>query len=732
MARLLSYSKPKAGGKPKDDVVKIVRDRLAEAWEHDKDNRLEAQRDLNFLAGNQWPERDRQQREEAGRPMLTINRLPQFVRQVTNDIRQADVSIKVAPSDGAVAKAERVFDPKQEMQRQPAGIGDNGGPPMQEPKPAKPMTMAEVYNGLIREIQYQSSAGFAYAMAAEHQTSCGIGHFRVVTQYVNDDVFDQEIRIKAVQRPLSVYWDPAAVEMDRSDARWCIITDVMPLSAFKEAYPDAAEVDVENHEDSETTSLFWTSTEQVRVAEYWCKKPVKKQIAQLADGKVVELKKGMTAESLGQDIIVQREVEAFKVEQYIVSGSEVLEGPMQWAGKHIPVIPVIGSEIPLEDKTLRYGLIRFARDPQQLYNFARTAAAESMGQAPKSPWLVTRAMVSKFKSIWDNANRNNHPYLPYDPDENAPGLAPTRIAAPEVPAAFVNEAGIADGDIKATVGMYDPQLGQRSNETSGKAILAREKQGDTGTFHYSDNLRFALEHTGRMLIDLIPKIYDNERVVRILGEDNSERYVPINAVAGRDENGEPIYINDLSVGRYDCRVKIGPSYATKRQESSESLMAFMQAMPNAPPLIGDLVATNMDWPGADSIAERLRRAVPPEILGEDAPAPPPPDPMMEAQQQQQQQAIEAQMAEMQAKIEKLQADTQKVMAETERAQAETRKTEIETQMLPIEKAAQFERDEIDRDDRMYQAEASRADRIREFSARTSGATNGSSRPNGES
>lgn len=676
----------------KPDVVTKVRRHLADAFEHDRDNRVEASEDLNFLAGNQWPETVRRQRETEGRPVLTINRLPQFVRQVTNDIRQADVAIRVRPTDGAVVRAERVQNLEQERKALEMG--------QQAPK-QKPMLMADVMDGLIREIQYQSSANFAYATAAEHQVSCGIGHFRLMTDYVDDFSMDQTIRIKPINRPLSVYWDPKATEIDRSDANWCIVTDLIPESAFKEMYPDAKPTSVEHFEER-SSELYWTTADTVRIAEYWVKTPATKEIVQMPDGQVVDIsqfKKG-DREIIDEEIAINglqvRKVKSHKVEQYIVNGVEILEGPYEWPGKDIPIIPVIGSEIPVDDKVMRHGLIRFARDPQQLYNYARTSAAESMGQAPRSPWLVTPAMIRPFKDVWDTAHKALRPYLPYMPDPDQP-QGPIRQPPPDIPMAYFNEAQIADGDIKASVGIYDPQLGERSSETSGKAILARENQGDTGTFHYSDNLKRALEYAGRQLVEIIPKVYDNERVVRILGEDDSEFYVPINTAAGYDENGEPVYINDLSAGKYDCRVTIGPSYSTKRVEAAESMYQFMQAYPPAAQLAGDLIAKHMDWPGADAIAERLKRAIPAEILGEDAPEQEP-NPMEQAAMQLQMRNAEAETAKTEAEAQKAQAQTQQIMAGLQEmmakmeligaqiglTQAQTAKVATEAELAPAE------------------------------------------------
>jgi len=715
------------GSRQAPDVVTKVKQHLWQAWEADRDNRTDAASDMNFLAGNQWPEEVRQQREAEGRPMLTINRLPQFVRQVTNDIRQSDVAITVVPSDGAVHRAKRVVNPNspQQQQQQPEQInqlmpglpggpqmGHNGGPPMAS-KPE--MTMAEVYNGLIREIQYQSSATHVYATAAEHQVSCGIGWFRFLTDYENDDTFDQCIKIEAINQPLSVYCDPGATQFDRRDAGWIIVTDMLPKETFKERYPKAAEVGIETY-DVQQSELYWSSDDDVRIAEYWFKKPIKRTLVE------VETEDGGTAAEewpAGEKVpegVKSRVVETHEIIQYIVSGSEILEGPTKWAGKHLPFVPVIGSEIPLENKIYRYGLTRFARDPQQLYNFARTSATESMGLAPKSPWLVTAAMIKPFKHLWDSANKSLQPYLPYLPDPKAPGLAPKREAPPDVPVAFVQEAAVADGDIKATIGIYDPQLGQRSNENSGRAIMAREKQGDTGTYHYSDNLRRSLEYAGRILIDLIPQIYDSARTIRILGEDGVEAYVPINLVDLNDD-GVPDYVNDMSQGRYDCRVKIGPSYATKRMESADSMMAFMQAFPPAAQLIGDLVADSMDWPGSKAIAERLRRSVPAEVLGEDAP-PQQPDPMQELQQQM-----------LMKQLEKLDAEVAKLKADAEKSDAQADKIDAETELMPLDREFEEQRwetdqahREIDRDDARYKADADQMHRAQELRMRN--ATNG--------
>jgi hypothetical protein len=604
-------------------IVKEARERLEASWQADKDNRQEAATDLKFLAGDQWPEHVRKEREAEGRPILTINALPQFLRQVTNPIREADLSIKTAPVDGN-------SDPK----------------------------VAKIYDGLLKQIQYQSSAKAVYAQAAEHQSACGIGWWQIVTQYVDDTVFDQEIRIEAIQSPLSVYDDPAAVKPDRSDSMWRLITQMIPVKSFEAKYPKAAKAAVDKPSDGAESTLFWSDNDMVRVAHYWRKVPEKKTLGMLQTGETIDVTGMSKVVKTAMGVVKERECESYRVEMHVVSGQEVLEGPYEWPGKFLPQIPVIGSEIPVEKGVYRYGVIRFARDPQQLYNFNRTGAAESMALAPKAPFVATADQIKGREQDWYTANVKNRSVLVYNADAKAPG-PPQRVPAPEPPVAYVQEALAAAEDMKRTTGIYDASLGSKSNEQSGIAINQRQIQGDTANYHYGDNLQRSLEHCGRVLIDLIPKVYDNERVIRILGEDDQEDFVPINQVV-MGQDGMPVMVNDLSVGRFDIRVRIGRSADSKRLETADALFNFAKAFPDAAPLIADLVAKNSDWPGADEIAKRLRNMIPPQALvdPDDPNAPPAPDPTQDP-------GFQLEAAEKQAKTEQSLAAARKSNADAE-------------------------------------------------------------------
>lgn len=631
MARDVMAEKKKAlSTDEKTSIVEECRDRIEQSYETDRSNREEAATDLAFLAGDQWPEVVKEQRNKQKRPMLTINRLPQFVRQITNDIRQAELSIKVVPEED------------------------------------DDIILAKIFDELIQNIQYQSSAKHVFSIASEHQASCGIGHFRIVTEYSKTNAFNQEIRIKLINNPLSVYWDPGAVEPDRSDAMWCCVTEMLPLKTFKTRFPKAGTDEMPVPSDGSGSRIFWRTDDTVRVCEYWRKVPYTKRMALLESGETIDITKMGEAEAGQLPIVRTRDQECYKVEHFLVSGADVLEGPHEWAGQYIPIVPVIGGEFPLESKTYRYSSIRFARDPQQLYNFYRTATAEAIALQPKAPFTATAKMIGPFKAMWDQANVNHSPYLLYQPDPDAPGAKPEREPPPAFPAALVNEAQFAAEDMKGTTGIYDAALGAKSNETSGVAIGRRQIEADTANYHFIDNLQRSLEYTGRILVDLIPKIYDNERVMRLKGNAmQADQQVSINKVVmGID--GMPVIINDLSAADFDVRVTIGKSYTTKRAESAAQMLELMRNMPPEAQLaLGYLAVKNLDLVDLDEAKKIFKNLVPPQLMQDpDNPAPPPPpDPRQEA-------AADAELGKMQGDAEKAAQDARKTAAEADRLEIE--------------------------------------------------------------
>jgi len=632
-----------------EDIVREAREALAVSSEFDRDNRREAMEDLRFVAGFHWT--DAARAERGRRPMITINRSGQFLRQVSNPIRQNMPTIKVEPD------------------------GDDDS------------DMAEIANGLFRQIQYNSSASHVYASAVEHMVAAGIGWFRIVTDYKDEESFDQEIMIKRIFNPLSVFPDPSDLEPARSSMGYCLVSEIWPRDSFKKKWPDKSQNSIESPPETGTNSsgITWGSTDTVRVAEYWKRTEVPITIAKLKTGEVVNItdmpkKQLRMLQEMGL-IVGTRQSKTHKVTMTLVSGNDILEETYECPCRWIPIIPVIGAEVPLEQGVYRHGLIRFQREPQQLHNYFMSVAAETLGQQPRSPYLATPKQIGKYRDLWDRANVTSTPYLLYDPDKDVPGGAPTRIAPPVLPTGFVQFGQMLADDMKATTGIYDAALGNKSNETSGVAIGARVEQGNQATFHFTDNLEHSLEHAGRVMLDMMPKIYDSQRTLRLMGEDGTETETEINTPSVTYD-GEQMITNDMTrMGFKSVRVIMGPSYASKRQEAIQQLTQLIQAMPQLGAIAGDIIAKNLDVEGAEEIAKRAKMMLPPGMLqmeqegGEGGqpmmPQQPPPDPLQQMQQ-------EGQVKAMQFELQTAEAKTAQELAKVdqEKAKAEGAKIDV--------------------------------------------------------
>jgi hypothetical protein len=378
----------------------------------------------------------------------------------------------------------------------------------------------------------------------------------------------------------------------------------------------------------------------------------------------------------------QRMVESHEVVRYVLAGHSVLEDAQPWPGRYIPIVPVYGPEEFYEGKTRYLSVIRYAKDPMRQYNFWQSSITEKIALAPKAPFIGTTRMFEGLEQYWSTANTENHAYLPYNPDPEAPGGMPQRNSPASINAAELQQSAQAIDDLKATTGIYDASLGAQGNETSGRAIMARQQEGDTSTFAWIDNLGRSIEHTGRILVDLIPRIYDTERMVRILGEDGASEFVPINTWA-RAESGEPVLVHDLAAGKYDVEVTTGPSFTTRRQEAAASITEFVRAFPQSGPVLIPLIAKHMDWPESDKVAELMKKLAPPGLFEEEGAPPPPPDPMQQMQMQKLQLELQKMQMEMQSQAQKTQADTAFTMAraQSEQAQMGNKAAEAEGQQL---------------------------------------------------
>jgi hypothetical protein len=594
----------------KKDVLETMRHRLQMALSAYSDSREDELDDLRFMAGSpdnqyQWPadvlatRGSIQGQTINARPCLTINKLPQHVRQVTNDQRQNRPAGKVIPVDSQA-------DPE----------------------------MAEIFEGMVRHIEYISDADVAYDTACDNQVTFGEGYIRILTEYCDENTFDQDIKIGRVRNSFSVYMDPTIQDPCGADAKWCFITEDISRDEYGRLFPDAAPITTIQAQGVGDQSLaMWFNETLIRIAEYFYIEE-SLQTLNMYPGGVTAFQGSPEAkqlEMMGLQPVRTRRANRKQVKWIKTNGYEILE-ESDWAGKHIPVVRVIGNEFEIDGRVYVSGLVRNAKDAQRMYNYWVSQEAEMLALAPKAPFIGYGGQFEGYEHQWKTANTTNWPYLEVNPDVtdgNGSTLPlPQRAMPPMAQQGLIAAKMGAADDIKATTGQYDSSIGATSNERSGKAILARERQGDTGTYHFVDNLARAVRYVTRQIVDLIPKIYDTQRVARIIGLDGETKMVqidpnqPMPVRKIQDQSGVVVQkIYNPSVGKYDVRVTTGPNYMTKRQESMEAMAQILQGNPNLWAVAGDLFVKNMDWPGAQEMAARLARTIDPKLLEDEDDSP---------------------------------------------------------------------------------------------------------------
>jgi len=661
---------PSKGGS--EEILTVARSRMTMAISAFSQTREDELDDLRFYAGSpdnqwQWPADVLQTRGAVqgqtinARPCLTINKLPQHVHQVTNEQRMNRPGIKVIPADD---KAD--------------------------------VDVADVFNGVIRHIEYISDADVAYDTACENQVSHGEGYIRLLTEYCDEKTFDQDIKIARIRNSFSVYMDPMIQDPTGADARWCFVTEDLTKAEYERMYPDAAPISTLMSLGVGDQSIAqWIGENTIRIAEYFYIE-YEKHTLNLYPGNQTAFTGTPEDKNLRMMFgkpIRSREADRKKVKWCKINGYDILE-EREWAGAFIPVVRVVGNEFEVDGQMYVSGLVRNAKDAQRMYNYWVSQEAEMLALAPKAPFIGYGGQFEGYEQQWKTANTNNWPYLEVNPDvtdgQGAVLPLPQRAQPPMASSGLLQAKAGAAEDIKSATGQYNASLGMTSNERSGKAILARQREGDIGTYHYVDNLARAIRHIGRQLVDLIPKIYDTERIARIIGEDGEPSTVKMNPMQEEpvkrivDQEGvliEKIY--NPAVGKYDVRVITGPGYATKRQEALESMAQLLQGNPQLWQVAGDLFVKNMDWPGAQDLAKRFKKTIDPKVLADDD------DPALAAANQQ----MEAMAAEMENMFNMLQNVNKSMEArdlEIKQFEADIKAYSAETQRISAVQAGMSE------------------------------------------
>lgn len=636
--------------KKHEDILSLAAERWKFAVDEDQEGRDLFDKDLRFamnIDGCQWDKntRDKRENDNPPRPCLTINKLPEKIDMIEGEFRQLRPETKVRAVD---SKA----DPK----------------------------IADIFAGLLRHIKYLSDARSAYNTAHTSTLYGGRGAWRFDIVDDDDDPFVRNIEINRIPNVLTVAVDPQAKKLNKSDANYMFVTEVLTEKEFKKEHPDE---DLGNW-PSENIWDGWKTEAGYRVAEYWWKEKVKKtfyRVEREIDG--LPTKATVTKKDKGDKGVEEKEVKVLQVRWCKLIAGKILDGPHDWPTKDIPIFYESGKEINTRGRTHTRGMVRFTFDSQRMYNYWSSVITELASLASKVSYLLTPDMMGEHKAQWDQAHIKNYFYLLFNLDPNNPNASPKREMPPQLSTAYVNELARHEHDIMSTMGIYREKIGEAKGDKSGVAIQALQRQGDIGTYAFTDNFQTILAYSDRALINLIPHVYDTERIVRIVGEDGSEVAIPINARPGaphlagileklddkfkvQRKDGISKYLNDLRVGKYDVTVTIGPSYTTLRQEAAAMLMELVRILPPAMAAnISDLITETMDLPHSEKLQTRLKKMIPPDIRGleegEQPPAQPPPDPklLIEAQK------LQMQAQEQQRKDWETQVKAFKTMAEAD-------------------------------------------------------------------
>ena len=558
------------------DAEEFIQDMRAQ-YQHDVDfdriNRYEAMDDLRFSAGEQWDPVVLLQRKNL--PCLVINTIPQFTAQLVGDWRESRKAIKVVASND------------------------------------DDTDVASVREDLIRNIEMQSRADRSYDQAFESMIQCGDGAFKVAVKYARDDVFDQDIDIEPIEDVMATVWDRFSVDPTGRDAKRVFVDDRIPKDEFTRKWPQAAggsnimEVD----KIDRVTMAGWYDQESYRVTEYWRMIERQKTLALFQDGKMFEVTEDDDTEELVQKhgpVQKTRIVWCRYAQMHYCTGWCILAGPYEYRLNRLPIIRMSGRIINIGGRRVRYGLVRFMKDPARLKNFWRSIAAEQLGYAPKAQWLATQSAIEGRQESFRKAHLTRDPLLIVN-DEAVIGQNIQRIEPPAPQQAIFQEVQMNTQDMKDVSGIQDASLGIRSNETSGKAIMNRQHEGDIASQTYYDNADAALLEAGDVINQLIPAIYDGTRVVRLIGKDESIKFQRIN------DPMDPTS-PDLSVGVFDVALTTGTSYTTRREAAAEAMMDAIQVWPQLMEIAGDIVVKAQDWPGADELSQRIQKTMNPAFL----------------------------------------------------------------------------------------------------------------------
>lgn len=608
-----------------------------------------------FRAGDQWDKGLRVSRQGGSgiqglppmppRPCLTVDRLSQPVRQISNTIKTADFGFTVLPTS--------------------KGANEQ---------------VADILKGYLRRVQNNARGESPIEWAADQAIEGGIGWFRIRTDYVHkswdgvptEQVFDQELVLERITNNLSVYCDPYAMKPTRTDARFMFVTEDLSREELKRRYPKADLKGLEDFSATGNNPQGWVTDKSIRIAEYWRVTYQDRAFVWLKNGKIVE---GSVAK--GADVRMTRTMKVPVVKGSIINAVEELE-PFDWVGSRIPLIPILGEELNVDGTVRLRGIIEEGMDAQRMVNYTYSGAMEQFALAPRSPILAEARSVSGYKRIWENANLYPFSYLPFDSWDTDNGRAlPPPVRSPadmgQTIAAAAQLMQVSEECVKATTGYWDPSLGNNPRQHSGRAIQSLQAQSDLSSSNYPSNVQRALISAAELMLEVIPKITRPGQIIHILGMDDQPEQVMVGKVFNTQQGGQPQpsidpttgqplspevaalssglhKFYDLNNGTYSVTVVMGKANATKLEEGSAALGDLIPHMPPEMAMIAiPEYVKQLSFNGANKLAEMLTKALPPALQPQpEGPLPPQAQQIIQGLQGQLQQATQA-ANEVQAK-----------------------------------------------------------------------------------
>ncbi len=598
-----------------NDFMNLGLERFEIARNAESNRRREMMLDWQFRTGDQWDGTIKLRREQQGRPCLTINRIPGFLKHVTNAMRQARPEIKVDP------------------------VGDGADE-----------EIAEIRQGLIRHILVNSHYEVPADTSFEQMCTGGLGWMRIVDAW-EPEGFNKELFVEWVSNPFSIYSDPAARRPDWSDAKWRFVVEDYSLAEFKAKFgPWNEACSAENFQSIGDHSPSWYVNGKIRVAEYFHIEEEDDMLCELPDGST-QLYSEIDPKLLNS-VVQERIVKVPRVHWDLISGVGRIKTksgePMHrvWKGKIIPLIPVIGNQMELDGELLLVGMVRYSRESQRMFNYAYSTMVEAIALSPKAPWVAEFDQIKEFEDVYARSNSEPVAFLPYRmrTQEGLQAPPPQRQHVEPAIGAFVDLLKLADQNLKATFSIYEAALGERGPQESGIAINSRKLETDVATYDWIDNFTRALHLLGLALNELLPHYYNGKgRIVQIIREDLTTKSVTLNQMHQGEDGQDTIY--DLSKGKFGIQISTGPSFSTRRQEAAHSMLEMAKVYPPLMQIAGPTIVKSFDWPGKDAIAAQLEKAMPPELRTQDPDDPNKPDPQEQEQKLQQMQGMIQQLSE---------------------------------------------------------------------------------------